>query len=150
MAKINLYVPDDLKVSMDRMGDSVNWSRIAQVAFSTAISAEEWKMQIDKIEAAVARLKATEVAALAQDELSGKTKGRKWAMERATLRNLIALTELFAYNRPVTLLDLDKINLCPNSDEFSEYNIKRPSDAFVSGFAEGAYDFYVEVQDKVK
>ena len=37
MARVTLYVPDDLKAAMDGV-DGVNWSEIARPAFITAIA----------------------------------------------------------------------------------------------------------------
>ena len=37
MARMSIYVPDDLKGRMDRLSDRVNWSGVAQAAFETEI-----------------------------------------------------------------------------------------------------------------
>jgi hypothetical protein len=38
MAKLNLYVPDDLKARMDAVSDNVNWSEVARPAFQAAVA----------------------------------------------------------------------------------------------------------------
>lgn len=37
MARISIYVPDDLKALMDAAGDTINWSEVARPAFEAAL-----------------------------------------------------------------------------------------------------------------
>ncbi len=38
MARMTIYIPDDLKARMDEAGENTNWSEIAQKAFEAAVS----------------------------------------------------------------------------------------------------------------
>ena len=53
MPKVNVYVGDELKAAMDRVGNAVNWSAVTQRGYSTAVGGEEWKMQTDEVKDAI-------------------------------------------------------------------------------------------------
>src|SRR4051812_27989218 len=40
MARVSIYVSDELKAEMDKAGDAINWSQIARPAFMAALMAQ--------------------------------------------------------------------------------------------------------------
>jgi len=80
MAKMNIYIPDELKVRMDERNE--NWSAIAQRAFeiqlnSTTLTGGE------NMSAVVERLRASKAKIEDQERPERSKAGREWAMNDA-------------------------------------------------------------------
>src|SRR4051794_32704502 len=91
MARVSIYVPDDLKERMDRLGDRENWSSCAQQAFKRVVASKEWKNMTDELERAVARLRQSKEKYEEQEDQSGKKHGRRWALNNAAYGELASL-----------------------------------------------------------
>ena len=90
MAKLNLYVPDDLKKRMDAVSD-VNWSDITRPALLSALATLEQHRSPD-MSTTIERLRASKAESLKRDELEGQTHGREWAEQHADYDELRRLS----------------------------------------------------------
>jgi hypothetical protein len=155
MAKLNIYVPDELKQRMDAVGD-INWSDVARPSFYAALATHEQRRN-PSMENAIERLRASKEETIKQDELQGKRDGRHWAENSASYEEL----------RRVAKIDLDDISddmvhVLRNAvdprhemmdDEFRNIfgdpaHIEM-SDEYVEAFIEGAQEFWDEVEHKL-
>lgn len=152
MAKVNVYVDDNLKERMEPHDGKLNWSRIAQEAFLVAIAGEEWKMQTDEIEAAIERLKASATVDAIRDEKIGRDHGRKWAMNNASLRDLQTMMDMFsAKSGPSDWREFTDVDYSSNpGGVHREFEIWHPSSAYAQGFFDGAKEFFIEIQNRVQ
>jgi len=149
MAKVTVYVPNDLKARMDALGEP-NWSSTAQEAFLHVIRNEEWKMVTDEIEQAVLRLQASKKKYCMDEEEYGKVDGREWALKEASyeelakLRSLIdneSMCEWSMWEVAMELQRRDGSGFCWDSDHLS--------DSYVEGFVDGAVAVFDDVKDKL-
>ena len=160
MPKITIYVGDELKADMDRMGDAMNWSRYAQRAFSAAIEQESWKTMSDDMQAAIVRLKTSKAAAQVQGYEDGKTAGRLWAMNEAAYPELVTVSNLpfggekKGHDTPKRYADLLQIldTMTGKANFVSNHAPNRlmvTGWEFGNGFVEGAREFLAEVNDQL-
>lgn len=82
MARVSIYVSDELKARMTAVGDALNWSDIARPAFEAAIAAFNHRRK-QSMQTAVERLRASKVKHEAQQEEEGLESGRDWAANYA-------------------------------------------------------------------
>lgn len=92
MARMSIYVPDELKGRMDVLSDRVNWSGIAQAAFETEIGRFP-KWTEDKMAAVIERLRASKQRQMETMADVGFAAGKKWAEEDAEFIDLKAVAE---------------------------------------------------------
>lgn len=157
MAKLNIYVPDDLKARMDEVGDKVNWSEVARPALRAAVANFEHRK--DKtMTTAIERLRASKAQSAQRDEMEGKEHGREWAESAAAYDDLVRVSEI-AYNAPPEHIDpryyitkaLDpNQNLSPGEaleHLFGEH--EGLSDKYLFAWVEGAREFFDEVRDQL-
>lgn len=149
MARVSIYVPDDMKARMDEVGeDRVNWSSVAQVAFRLAIINAALTRE-PKMEDVIERLKASKAVDDQRDHAQGVTEGREWAAKQATYRHL----------KTVANVDLSD---AWNEDEYAEkvtealgeghedfFGEEAAPGAYVKGFVEGARELWKAVASKV-
>lgn len=86
MARMSIYVPDELKCRMDAV-DSVNWSSVAQSAFERELRLHVKPLE-EEMEAIIERLKASKAAQTDDVIAAGAEAGKKWAMETASYLDL--------------------------------------------------------------
>ena len=153
MPKVTIYVGKQLKDDMDRMGDAVNWSNVAQTAFSTEIRRKAWKMMDDKMQAAMERLKSSKADTEANEELVGKERGRHWAMNIASYEDLRAISQIdlndIQYDGILPSIVCNKLEDRSFWREYSMRPNEEVTDTFVHGFVEGATEFFDEVSDRI-
>lgn len=92
MARVNLSVPDQLKSDMD--GFDLNWSAIAQEAFSNQIAIQRLKERNMHTEAGIERLRASKVSNTERTRAEGSRLGKEWALQHATYDELQRVAEL--------------------------------------------------------
>lgn len=157
MARINVSVPDELKVRMDSLGN-VNWSEVAQAAFSTRAQIEELKMgqhETAEIDAGLVRLRASQEASTEEEIADGTACGRTWALKLAgyrELRRVVRLADdetLFDGQADASWLVAraacnDERLSARDLREFWEHvgDSPEPSDSFVEGFLDGAVEVF--------
>lgn len=144
MPRINLYVDDEMKASMDAIGD-VNWSGVAQAAFNSQIARH---MNGHTMDAAITRLKASK----AEEETSAEQHGREWAAHHATFAQLKKMAKLNENNEPEDVLTGA---LCPKGydredfENITGFDLGNESATYTAGFVRGALAFFEEVEDKL-
>jgi hypothetical protein len=156
MARISIYVTDDLKKRIDAAGDdTINWSEVARPALSAALAAFEHRKG-KNMTTAVERLRASKQETEQDEKVQGTSDGRNWAENDAEYIWLRRLYEMD--DRPEELikelaLAIDpsgEINLSEVVEKcFGEVSAK-PSDEYVEAFIEGAVDFFKEVRTAVE
>jgi hypothetical protein len=153
MAKLNIYVPDDLKARMDAVGDDVNWSEVARPAFQAAVANDEHKKG-QNMDTAIERLRASKAESTQSDQSEGRSAGRIWAENNASYRVLNHLWRARDKidDHPMKVLqqaidprdDLDPESFC---DWMGFHGSE--TDVYLSGFLSGALEFFAEVRDKI-
>jgi hypothetical protein len=158
MARISLYVPDELKTRMDTAAE-INWSDVARPALTAAIAAFEHRKG-PNMTTAIERLRASKQRTDQEEKLLGKSEGRKWAEDTAEYRWLQRLYHR-RKDRPVEdprhalecALDLDEAE---DSDYGAAcarmcYPLSRSrSDEYMEAFVGGAVGFFEQVREEVE
>jgi hypothetical protein len=155
MAKITIYVPDDLKAKMDAAEDlNPNWSAVAQVAFSLECERiANRRRSKGKMNEVVERLRASKENYENAEKVAGHAAGREWAAKRAEYAELeqIAAIELgyeqewgYEIAKVLTGDDDPSINACQEAWKFI-CDSERPTEDFAEAFAEGATEVFEEV-----
>lgn len=153
MAKLNLYVPDELKKRMDAVSD-VNWSDITRPALLSALATLEQHRSPD-MTTTIERLRASKAESLKRDELEGQTHGREWAEQHADYDELRRLSELSqeAINADPLQVLARAVDPDDQLDSLKEYCFgdadANVSDAYISAFIAGAVRLFNEVAPKL-
>ena len=84
MAKISIYIPDELKVRMDTR-PNLNWSALAQRSFELEIASTG---KTGNMEAVIERLKASKRRIEEEEKPEWVNMGREWASNEAEFREL--------------------------------------------------------------
>src|SRR5262245_52908805 len=84
MARITLYVSDELKARLDAAGDEINWSDVARPVLTEAVASLEHRK--GDMTTAIERLRASKQRGDQAEKVRGKDEGRKWAEEKAEYR----------------------------------------------------------------
>jgi hypothetical protein len=162
MARVSIYVPDEMKTRMDEVGE-LNWSAVAQRAFEIEINSQRWKMETDAIERAAARLRTSREKYLKEQHLDGKASGRAWALDHAEYRALKAVAdhdwaELPEETYASWLCALAHSRYPPSEEDVKElwetllqdrFHGTERTPEFVKGYIEGALEVWDEVADKI-
>jgi hypothetical protein len=149
MARLNIYVSDELKARMDEVGDDVNWSEVVRPAIHAAVANHEHRRS-PSMNSAIERLRASKQEAVQEDTADGKRDGREWAEATAEYKELSRISKI----DDSTLDNLWRA-VDPNLDEseFFKYVFgdidEEPSEEYVEGFIEGAKEFFSEVRNKL-
>jgi predicted transcriptional regulator len=173
MAKITIYVPDDLKRRMDELdAENVSWSPLACQAFEQKLADIITKRGVKKMDDVITRLRASKQASASDDYKAGYEAGVKWAKGRAEAVELERLDSLVnstqfdwdefvdespnrsaysACERLVSIIipehDGDRRATADFWDQISDATYVKP--AFVHGFGEGAMSVWEEVKDQL-
>lgn len=155
MPRITVYVPDDLKASMDKAGDDLNWSAIAQHAIRAAISIHHLQRNPSDMTNVIERLRASKQDAEEASTASGRDCGATWARTTAEYGELNRIWDGVAAS-DVDLNGLQR--LIDPRDEMGRHDWEAfwerhgdgdINDAFANGFASGAADLFAEVKDQI-
>ena len=152
MARVTVYVPDDVKARMDEAGEDINWSALAQRAFVEAALSRAVRKDQSNMDKVVERLRASKERVMEADHRNGKTAGQRWAKQTAEYDQLERLSEYLEDNN---CEDVDCLRglLDPDGDhrrEFYEWvGRDHPSENYVIGFVEGAVEVFDEVSPQL-
>ena len=167
MARISLYVPDELRARMDAAGDKINWSDVARPALTAAIVAFEHRKR-PSVSTAIERLRASKKLA---EQDRGNRDGRAWAQNDADYPTLCFLSShVIPHKDPLHELHrwLDPEDGEFTRDKVFEYlagpkekyddqsfleevrRLKCESDEYFVAFIVGAVHFFKEVRDEVE
>jgi hypothetical protein len=169
MAKMTIYVPDDLKRRMDG-AEGVNWSPLACKVFESELDRLGRQKEVQVVtESVINRLRATKgqtKRAIAEsDRDRGHEAGARWASDKATAPELERIEErhegedlerhrsqLQNMHIKLAALVTGKSNLAKSDSTFWDVaapGVGRLSDDFVMGFIKGALDVWLKVRDKL-
>jgi len=159
MARMNISVRDDLKGSMDDIGNALNWSAIAQKAFEVELLRFTSKKMATDIDGAVDRLQASRKLTAIDNQESGYEAGYNWAIRDAEYIELSRLAEFKPPNDTGPLSSVvqsvvsGKDDDGDNSGHLAFWNsvglADVPSNEFVLGFVRGAGEIWNKVKDRV-
>lgn len=93
MARISIYIPDDLKLRMDEVGSDISWSEIARPVFLAALTAHEHRKG-NTMYTAIERLRASKRICFESMCSGGHDQGREWARNVAEYYELVTLSDL--------------------------------------------------------
>lgn len=170
MAKMTVYVPDELKSRMDKTKEPVNWSSLACEAFERKLGEIAQRKKEKTMEDVIQRLKASKLEDTSDQHRQGYEDGIDWAKHRASARELRRLSKELVRGVEDSFPDSDtydpgqaffRLLVSENdfdrrdSDEFWETNAGDEGESlsgeveYVRGFAEGALEVWNEVEDKI-
>jgi N-methylhydantoinase B/oxoprolinase/acetone carboxylase alpha subunit len=153
MARINLSIPDDMKVRMDQSLEE-NWSAVAKEAFAHRLEINKLKGSDMQAQAAgIERLRASKQKNTEREHAEGVNLGKKWAIEYAEYDQLRRVANLRERYRTDGEMDSSLLTLAINDyDQLSSGDIaemmdevldtQKPSDSMVVGFVEGAGEVF--------
>jgi hypothetical protein len=152
MARLSIYVTDELKARMDQVGDRVNWSEVVRPAIQAAVATYEYRRS-PSMPTVIERLKASKQKAEQQDMTEGKRAGRTWAEQEASypeLRRVAKISdEAFGFETLKKAVDPDN-NL--SDQEVWEEMFGKDSDLseeYIEAFIDGAQELFHEIADKL-
>ena len=90
MARVTIYVQDELKARMDRVGEAANWSEIVRPAILSEVASLEHRKERN-MTSVVQRLRASKENYLQQAEKDGEKAGRAWASDTAEYAELLGV-----------------------------------------------------------
>jgi Arc/MetJ-type ribon-helix-helix transcriptional regulator len=154
MARLSIYVRDDLKQQIDEAGDTINWSEVVRPAITAALAAHKHRKD-QNVSSAIERLRASKQESDQDDRTTGHIDGRTWAendAEYAWLRRLAnnsvrahapsgALFRAIDPNDEMDNSELGKICFGDDDDD--------RSDTYIEGFIEGAVEFFEQVRNQI-
>ena len=153
MARISLYVTDELKARMDEAPD-VNWSDVARPAFLMALAVQKQRSE-QTMQNAIERLRASKEAVAKRDDLEGKAHGREWAEQSAEYDDLKRVSAIEVSFSTFPLEELQHA-IDPSDDlsltEFCEQIFgdgDAPSEEYAAAFIRGAQEFFAEASKKI-
>lgn len=161
MARIGIYIPDELKARMDQV-EHVNWSATAQRAFEVEVNLKEVLMSTE--DSVVARLRASKVKEDEAEQVAGRKIGQKWARDWAEYGELKRVAtyqhwdetpeEVYPSQLLCLIFAVDDRREIDTSDERELWQLLldrevEPEPAWVEGFVEGVGEVWDEVGDKI-
>ncbi len=172
MAKMTIYVPDELKTRMD--GEKgVSWSPIACRAFEAKLAESITKRGTRNMQDVVARLRNSRTQRQNDETVAGRAAGQDWAKQRAEAHELERLEKLVYPSEGWEVLLIDTPNQafstaeivffaifpdangdrraaeCFWTDESGFEDYRSVTTDFVRGFGEGAIELWDSVKDQL-
>jgi hypothetical protein len=157
MAKLNLYVPDDLKARMDEVGDRVNWSEVARPALQSALAAEEHRRNAN-MTTAIERLRASKQETLQNEQANGKQAGREWAEKYASYDDLRRISKIeFAQGVDAGRIEDEAMGCLTEALDWTDDDIAEQlgdegvmvTNEYAAAWIEGVQEFFAEVKDQL-
>jgi hypothetical protein len=154
MARVTVYVPDDVKARMDEAGEDLNWSALAQRAFVEAALSRAVRKDQSNMDKVIERLRASKERVQEADFEAGKTAGAQWAKQEAEYDELERLSKYAEDgNQPEDEATLRRLIDPSEKLDWRDFGRllghENPSENYVIGFAEGAVEVFDEVADKL-
>lgn len=157
MARVNIYVTDELKARMDAVGDTVNWSEVVRPAIQAAVADREHR-RTRTMDSAIERLRHSKQKYHWGETEDGYKAGWMWAENEAEYDDLVRISNIKP--PPVTYPGWywETLQRTLNRYSASEickvvFGILEPpeniSDKYVAAFIEGARKFFEEVRHKI-
>ena len=158
MARVSIYVSDELKARMAEVGDALNWSDIARPAFEAAI-ADFNHRRGKSMMTAIERLKASKQGYLEHSAKNGAKAGREWAQNTASFYELkqvsqIDLSHYEGDNSDISwaihrATDPDDLNAHDDMPQILFGDRTWPTEEWMVAWVRGAQEFFQEVEDQL-
>ena len=177
IVRTSISVPRELKRRMDKVKEDVNWSALACQAFQEKLAEIAARKEVKAMADVVERLRASKRKSDNEEYQAGHKEGREWAeghAEAAELERLKALRDQYerepTYNwewffsgegqSQFSVGQTLYFAINPVAEEDRDYSAAGefwesvastddPDSEFVRGFADGAIDLWIEVQDQL-
>ena len=174
MARLSIYVPDELKERIDALKSEANWSDVACRAFEINIGELAKARKETDMSAVIERLRASKLQNEDKMTQAGREAGRRWAQKYAEydeLQRVCALdADEWCIGQPMAphthggWLALHTLGLKEDGDDshvrefaecagwddvFPHERGELEDEGFISGFILGAQEFFDEVADKL-
>lgn len=166
MARMTIYVADELKARIDDQKENVNWSEVACRAFEIRLGELAAAKQEKTMSEVIERLRASKLKSEDKMTAAGRESGRWWATHRAEYDALKRIAEIDsrdfcsdtpwnnAKNLAAAILYADE-----NRDDYDRDEVEQvirdvfdevsESDEYLVGFIEGATEVFDEVKDSL-
>lgn len=156
MARVSIYVQDELKARMDRIGEAANWSEVVRPAILSEVASHEHRKG-KTMATVVERLRASRIKHDQEMETLGTEAGRTWASDTAEFAELQRVSKIEPGAEDEWAAVALSRALDPNGEisslgELSEALGLLESDMtneFLAGFIEGATDVFNDVKDEL-
>ena len=162
MARMNIYVSDDLKERMDNAEESANWSQVASRAFEIELGEMAKRKKVKDMNSVIQRLKASKMEFENVSYREGRKYGIKWAEESADYAELKRAYELDtddavfveaedddqAINVAILLTDDGDKAVVFWGEIFGEWQAGKDFECY-KGFLDGASEIYVAVKEEL-
>lgn len=155
MARVSIYVPDDLRARMDRIGEAANWSEVVRPAILSEVASREHRIGAN-MTTVIERLRASKEKHLQETSKWGLEAGRAWATNKAEYADLVGVSQIVKYSRndwaSASLRSAVDPEYSMRDQELFEYFNLEPKDvseALLEAFIKGAQEAYEEVKDKL-
>ncbi|MCW2285698.1 hypothetical protein M2323_001992 [Rhodoblastus acidophilus] len=147
MARMSIYVPDELKSKMDKV--ELNWSALAQESFERSLRLYP-KIEESNMSAVVERLQASKKRQIDDRIAAGAEAGREWAENKAEFLELKAVGKNYPLKQGL-------IKICEVLEEDYEVDwwaraagmSEVPDEHFQAGFVKGAQSVWEQVKDQL-
>lgn len=156
MARVTLYVPENLKARMDNVSEPVNWSAVAQEAFKEAVAVNLIQREPTNMEQVIERLRASKARADRTALQSGREHGKLWACETAEydeLKRIADWTRMEGVVIPFNISALKEvIDPSRRKDKYAWHEFWQKhsdgdvNDAFAEGFIKSAAKIFQEIE----
>ena len=163
MARMNIYVSDDLKERMDKAEESANWSQVSSRAFEIELGEIAKRKKVKDMNSVVQRLKASKLEFENVSYKEGYRCGHGWAENGAEYAELKHAYEIDADDSLFINAESDDERafhvgfIITGVDEkvwdfwegvFGEWEPAKDFE-FYKGFLEGASEVYEKVKDEL-
>lgn len=151
MARISIYVRDELKARMDSVGEAANWSEVVRPAILLELAYRDHRTEMN-MTTGIDRLRASKEEEAQKTAIHGHTAGERWALNKASHSELRRVAQI-AGDRQVSVgMDLLYQVIDPNGEmqaqEFYDvigYDDFHDRDVFAELFAEAAAEIFDQV-----
>lgn len=156
MARVNIYIQDDLKARMDRIGEAANWSEIVRPAILSEVASHEHRKE-QNMTSVIERLRASKEKHAQERATFGREFGRRWASDTAEYAELRSVSKIVEGNYDgwaaaelIAAIDpnreMDGEDLCAHLG-VEESDVE--DDDYMAAFIEGAQDVFTEVENQI-
>lgn len=165
MARVSVYVPDDMKARMDKAGEAANWSALAQRTFELELNYLETLKEISSMNGVIERLRASKAKFVESMSSEGRVCGAEWAKNEAEFDELRSISssranELLERHEDGMSLARELYEFVTKNDFFNDDDLAQFYQLgddiaesltleFITGFVEGARDVWGEVSTQI-
>jgi hypothetical protein len=152
MARLSIYISEELKARMDAVGDKVNWSEVVRPSLQAEVAVHEHRSN-ENMETVVERLRASKMEDQQNSLAAGKQEGRDWAGSHATYSELRRVSKIKDGSWSSLRNAVDPNDELVYGDLqnhlFGDTSDPTDDEEYVRGFILGAQELFDEVRGKL-